>query len=273
MKQSGWVCLCLILVMCFSLPVFAQPSDKSVETILIDDFDGGDEGFMWPREGQDGVSLVWVVKESDFPQFDSAYDESEDDVDSYGRPVGKLEDYLKCGYVSGIPNSLKAYSLDPENALVFGAQISFKYKGYNWMEIYPQAKEADENNKKEIGVPLSGNVTQIDFWVWGANYKYTLEVVVRDCLGTVHVLPATVLSFNGWKNIVVQIPSWLKQQSRSRSVLDNMYFLGFRITSDPAEYTNDFAVYFDRIRYTTNTLNSVYDGYDLRDAGFESQGR
>ena len=43
MKQGGLVCVCLLLVMMFCVPVFAQPSDKSVETILIDDFDKKDE--------------------------------------------------------------------------------------------------------------------------------------------------------------------------------------------------------------------------------------
>ena len=137
------------------------------------------------------------------------------------------------------------------------------------MEIYPANKDTGELYE----IPLSGNVTQIDFWVWGANYKYSLEIVTRDCNGSVHVFPATVLTFNGWKNIVVQIPTWLKQQSRLRSIEDNMKFLGFRITADPNEYANDFAVYFDRIRYTTNTLNTIYDGYELRNSQFDVQGR
>ncbi|MCR4939140.1 MAG: flagellar filament outer layer protein FlaA [Treponemataceae bacterium] len=244
MKQSGRVCLCLMLVLFFCLPVFAQPSDKSVETILIDDFDRQDE-----------MDWTWSVLASKYVHVG--------DVES--------DQYPKYGFVEGIPNSLRAYR-DPEDEtepLVFGVQVWYDRKGDNWMEIFPADKETGELHE----IVLSGNVTQIDFWVWGANYLYSLDMIVRDCNGSVHVLPATVLSFNGWKNIVVQIPTWLKQQSRLRSIQDNMKFLGFRITADPNEYANDFAVYFDRIRYTTNTLNTIYDGYDLRNAGFESQGR
>jgi len=244
MKQSGRVCLCLILVLCFCLTAFAQPSDKSVETILIDDFDRQDE-----------KDWTWAVQASKYVHVGA--DES--------------DQYPKFGFVEGIPNSLRAYR-DPNDdtvPLVFGAQVWYDRKGDNWMEIYPADKDTGELHE----IVLSGNVTQIDFWVWGANYLYSLDMIVRDCNGSVHVLPATVLTFNGWKNIVVQIPTWLKQQSRLRSIADNMKFVGFRITADPNEYANDFTVYFDRLRYTTNTLNTIYDGYELRNAGFESQGR
>jgi len=228
MKQSGWVCLCLILVLCFSLPVFAQPSDKSVETILIDDFDKQDE-----------MDWTWTVQASKYVHVGS--DES--------------DQYPKFGY-------------DP-TPMVFGTQVWYDRKGDNWLEIYP----ADKDTGELYEIDLSGNVTQIDFWVWGANYKYSLDILVRDCNGSVRVFPATVLTFNGWKNIIVQIPTWLKQQSRLRSIADNIKFLGFRITADPNEYANDFAVYFDRIRYTTNTLNTIYDGYELRTPQFDVQGR
>lgn len=261
MKQSGWICLCLMLVMFFSLPVFAQPSDKSVETIVIDDFDN-----------QDAHDWVWTVQASKFVHKGSL----EGDV------------YPKCGYVPGIPNSLRAYRTDDDTTpLVFGAQVSYDRKGDNWLEIYPadpasekdpkepycEEREAfcDPNNPEPSGINLSGDVTQIDFWVWGSNYNYALDLIVRDCNGAVHVLPATTMNFEGWRNIVVQIPSWLKQETRLRSVADNMKFLGFRVTANPGEYAKDFTIYFDRIRYTTNTLNTVYDGYDLRHPTFDQE--
>ena len=47
-----------------------------------------------------------------------------------------------------------------------------------------------------------------------------------------------------------------------------MTLVGFRIRSDAAEYVDDFTVYFDQLKYTTNTLANVYDGYALKDADF-----
>ena len=31
---------------------------------------------------------------------------------------------------------------------------------------------------------------------------------------------------------------------------------------------DDYVIYFDQLKYTTNTLSNVYDGYDLKDADF-----
>lgn len=70
---------------------------------------------------------------------------------------------------------------------------------------------------KPYEVPFKGIVNQIDFWVWGANYLYYLDVLVRDANGRVHVLNAANLNFYGWKNVVVRVPSWIPQRSRFRS--------------------------------------------------------
>ena len=38
--------------------------------------------------------------------------------------------------------------------------------------------------------------------------------------------------------------------------------------TDAAEAVDDYVVYFDNFKYTTNTLSNVYDGYALRNADF-----
>ena len=47
-----------------------------------------------------------------------------------------------------------------------------------------------------------------------------------------------------------------------------MTFVGFRIRTDADEAVDDYVVYFDQLKYTTNTLSTVYDGYELKDADF-----
>ena len=47
-----------------------------------------------------------------------------------------------------------------------------------------------------------------------------------------------------------------------------MSFVGFRIRSDANEAVDDYVIYFDQLKYTTNTLSNVYDGYALKDADF-----
>jgi hypothetical protein len=155
---------------------------------------------------------------------------------------------------------------DPD-AKVLGVQVSFDRKGDNWFEVYPVGDETDENgNQKALEIPFAGVVSQIDFWVWGANYQYYLEVLVRDSDGRVHVLPAGNLAFHGWKNVIINVPTYIRQQSRLRTAPETMSFVGFRVRSDVNEFVDDFVIYFDQLKYTTSILSNIYDGYDLRKA-------
>lgn len=49
-----------------------------------------------------------------------------------------------------------------------------------------------------------------------------------------------------------------------------MTFVGFRIRTDPKEYVDDFMIYFDQLRYASNTLSNVYDGFKLQDVDFSN---
>ena len=92
--------------------------------------------------------------------------------------------------------------------------------------------------------------------------------MIRDADGRVYTLPATTMAYKGWKNIIVQIPSSIRQHSRLRSGPKSLTFVGFRVHTDPDEYVDDFNIFFDQLKYTTNTLSDIYDGYDLSEADF-----
>jgi len=221
-----FVNLALLFVLC--IPAFSQPSSKSQETFLIDNFDSETE---WS----------WTVNASRFV----------------------AEGYPKISYFDGIPNSLKVLTKSDEPK-VLGVKVAFNRKGDNWMEIFPV------KDGKNYEIPLIGSVQQIDFWAWGANYLYYLEVLVRDADGRVHVLPAGNMRFNGWKNMIVSIPGWINQHSRLRSGPKNLSFVGFRVRSDSAEFVDDFTIYFDNVKYMTNSLSYIYDGYELKDSDFSN---
>ena len=237
MKQGFLVFVSFVLMVLFCVPVFGQPSNRSVETIGIDNFDtAGEMGWTWSYQASRFVT----------------------------------EGFPKLGYFDGMPSSLTYLRKegDPE-AKVLGAKVSFDRKGDNWIEIFPTTT-GDNGEAKNYEIPLIGNVSQIDFWVWGANYLYFLEVLVRDADGRVHVIPACTTNFEGWKNIIVNIPSSIRQHSRLRSGPETLSFVGFRVRSDGNEYVDDFVIYFDNLKYTTNVLRNIYDGYELRDADFGS---
>jgi len=172
------------------------------------------------------------------------------------------KDYPKYGMFSGIPNSLKPFQPSDVEPKVLGIQSAYNRKGDNWFEVLP----IKDDNVYEI--PFIGHVTDIDFWVWGANYLYYLELMVRDAEGRVHILPAGNLAFNGWKNIVIKVPGWIPQRSKLRSGPKTLTFLGFRVRSDASEYVDDFTIYFDNLKYTSNSLSFIYDGYELQETDF-----
>lgn len=227
MKKVFKVLVSLVLLSAFSVPVFSQPSSKSVETFVIDNFDTEQD---WR----------WTVNASRFI----------------------AEGYPKWGYFTGIPNSLKQFQKADVEPKVLGVQTAFNRKSDNWFEIIPMQGDS------VYEYPFIGHVDHIDFWVWGANYLYYLEVLVRDTNGRVHVLPAGNLAFNGWKNVIVRIPGWIPQNTRLRSGPHSMTFIGFRVRTDASEYVDDFTIYFDNLKYSSNSLSYIYDGYELHDTDF-----
>ena len=141
MKKGVVILGCLILGFAFCVPAVAQPSAKAVETILIDNFDTDQE---WE----------WGVQSSRFC--------------TEGYPILKK--------FEGIPNSLIPYHKESDpTAMVLGTKVKFDRKADNWFEVFP--KKGDANYE----IPFVGTVTQIDFWVWGANYNYNLEVPLLLC--------------------------------------------------------------------------------------------
>ena len=202
-----------------------------METIVIDNFDTPDD-----------MDWTWGVQASRFV--------------TEGYPIVKT--------FEGMPNSLRPYHKEGDPAAqVLGVKVAFDRKGDNWVEIFPQDSEGNPFEPE-----FTGTVTQIDFWVWGAHYRYRLEVMLRDSAGRVHTINAGSLQFEGWKNIVLNVPSYISQHSYFRNGRRNMTFVGFRVRSDATEAVDNYVIYLDQLKYTTNTLVNVYDGYDLKDADF-----
>jgi hypothetical protein len=232
MKKGAVVFTSLALLLAFCIPAVAQPSNRAVETIVIEKFDN-DGANEW----------TWNVAASNY--------------------VDSEKGFPKLNYFEGQPNSLKYLNASGESSpKVLGVKTSYLRKGENWFEVYP------EKEGKPYEIPLIGTVTQIDFWAWGANYLYKLDLLIRDADGRVYTLPATTMAYKGWKNIIVQIPSSIRQHSRLRSGPKSLTFVGFRVHTDPDEYVDDFNIFFDQLKYTTNTLSDIYDGYDLSEADF-----
>ena len=230
----GLACLFVI-----GLPAFSQPSSRSIETFIMDNF-GEANGQNYLYNGNT-LSWDWAVNSSRFV----------------------AEGYPLTGYYEGIPNSLRMLLKGSgENHQVFGVKTAFNRKGDNWFEVYPT------KDGKAYEIPFIGDVSTIDFWVWGANYNYTLEVLVRDALGRIHVLQAGNLAFKGWKNLIINVPGYIQQHSHLRSGPENLTLVGFRVRSDAEEYVDNYVIFFDQLKYTSNSLSYIYDGYELNEVDF-----
>ncbi len=242
MKKGLFVLASLSFLLAVGAPAFSQPNSKSVVTITIDNFDkiGSQDYPMWIHGKWEKTSWDWKVQASRFV--------------TEGYPIQQT--------FEAVPNSLRVLRTDDTTPTVLGVKTKFNRKGDNWFEVFPTKDD------KPFEIPLEGTATHFDFWVWGANYLYFLDLLVRDADGTVHILPAGNLAFDGWRNVIVKIPGYLRQHSRLRSGPSKMTFVGFRVTTDPAEFVDDYMIYFDDIKYTTYTLSNIFDGYELQDSDF-----
>lgn len=250
MKKGVVVFTGFAFLLALSVPAVAQPSSKAVETRIIDNFDNvGSQDYQVPGKtvnSTEAHNWTWAVQASHY--------------------IDSEKGFPKLQYFDGQPNSLKLFNKEGETPKVLGVKTSFLRKGENWFEVYP------ENEGKPYEIPFVGTVTQVDFWVWGANYLYYIDILVRDADGRVYTLPAGNLAFNGWRNVIVPIPSYIRQHSRLRSGPTIMTFIGFRIRTDPDEYVDDFNIFFDQLKFSTNALSNVFDGYELKNVDFGDSG-
>ncbi|MBP5329753.1 MAG: flagellar filament protein FlaA [Spirochaetaceae bacterium] len=239
MKQ-GRLSVCLVLIsLVFLLPMFAQvATTTSYDSIMIDNFDQ-----------VENVDWVWYVQGSRYI----------------------AEGYPRMQYFEGAPNSVKYLQKDGVVGKVLGVEAAFNRKGDNWLEIYPAKKDAN-GKYQQFNLDLKGDVDHIDVWVWGAGYPYNLDLLLRDADGRVHSLPMTKLSYIGWKNIKTYIPGWLIQRSRYRAGAKTLRFVGFRIRTEPYAPVDIFTVYFDQLKYLSNTFADIYDGYDFDTKVFDEKG-
>ncbi|MEL5721031.1 MAG: flagellar filament outer layer protein FlaA [Treponemataceae bacterium] len=232
MKQGSFMFACFVMVSAFCvLPAEAQDYNKSYQTYIVDTFDQSKE-----------VEWTWEVHASKFV----------------------AEGYPKLQNFEGMPQALRVMYPDTEDGSrgYLGVQTKFNRMGDNWFDLIPTI------DGEPYEIPFKGEVARLDFWVWGADYYYQLEVLVRDAEGRVHTLPIGWLNFKGWKNMGVKIPTHIKQSTR---YLDDSGFslVCFRVRSSPSERVDNFYFFIDEIQALTNIFVNSYDGHELVNAAFD----
>lgn len=232
MKHGGGILVCFAIMAVFcAFPLMAQEYNKNYQTYLVDSFDTAD-----------GAEWEWVARGSKFI------------TDGY--PILQMFD--------GMPRTLRVmYSEEDSSSKQYlGVQAKFKRMGDNWFDIVPSV------DGEPYEIPFKGEISRLDMWVWGADYLYELEILLRDVEGRVHTIPVGWLNFKGWKNMGVSIPTSIKQTTKYLGTDAKLKFVCFRIRTNPNERVDDFRFFIDEFKALTDVFVDSYDGYELVDTVF-----
>ncbi|MBN1835460.1 MAG: flagellar filament outer layer protein FlaA [Spirochaetales bacterium] len=166
--------------------------------------------------------------------------------------------------VEAWPESLFGKNKDGEELAVLGLHGKFLRKGYNYVEIVPGTGEGDNFEPKPI--PIPGRAHYLDLWVWGSNHAYLLEAHVRDFQGIDHVLPIGSIQFTGWKNLQVKVPGSIPQAWQYLPRRQGLDLTKLVLWTQPIEKVDDFYLYIDQIKVTTDVFETFFDGFNLTEA-------
>ncbi len=167
---------------------------------------------------------------------------------------------------------------DDEKKLCLGVKSGFKTKGYNFVEVLPPVYKKEyypnlqnlfsseiPNPKGERFIPLPGKVQSIDVWVAGRNFRYTVEIWLKDYNGFVYALEMGKVNFAGWRNLSKQMPGYIPQEEKYLPKEKPLKFIKFVIRADPDERANKLYLYFDHMKVITDVYIERFDGDDIKD--------
>ena len=234
MKQGGFKAACLAFLSCIAV-FSATADDKTVnlESKVLESFDG-DSAYVWKAAAS---------------KFATKNDE---------------EAFPKISMMNSWPAALHGANREGKDLKSLGVWGRFDRKGYNWIDVYPVAKDGGEE-APAMEIPIFGRARTLDLWVWGSNFNFYMEAYIRDFKGVVHILELGDLSFQGWKNLRVNVSDSIPQSKRTLPSRQGLSLVKFRIWTRPTERVDDFQIYFDQVKVLTDTFESLFDGDELAD--------
>jgi hypothetical protein len=244
MKQGCFKVVCLILLLACTvvIPVFSDEITVNSESFIIESFDGSTT-HEWTIGGKNrSYEFSWTTEGNRF----------------------STDGYPRLSFVPAWPQALFGLNRQGNAYQSLGILGNFKRQGYNWVDVYPVAT-GEDGEEGPFEIPLPGRVQYLDMWVWGSNFDFYMDAYVRDYQGTVHVLRMGDLSYKGWKNLRVLVPSHIRQSKRILPNYAGLQFVKFRVWTRPSEVLGDFYVYLDHFKVLSDTFESLFDGDELSD--------
>ena len=247
MKQGSFKIICLVVLACITVfSGYGQGRTITWESRILESFNGDDDApYLWRTRASRFASIV---------------------RDNNGQPVqdanGNSERFPRSAFVEAWPVQVFGYTRPNDTPLrSLGIHGQFDRRGYNWIDLYPVSAENPDGGPVEITIP--GTVQTIDCWVWGSNFRFYIEVYLRDFRGVVHALRLGDISYIGWRNLSVNIPNTIAQSRRTLPAHQSLTFVKFRIWTQPVERVDDFYIYFKQLKVLTDMFNPLFDGNDL----------
>ena len=233
MKHGSLKIICLIILACITVfSGFGDEYTQNFESFILESFNGtGDSEYAWRTEASRFISRTDTIT------------------------------YPRLSYINAWPMAAFGNNREGRELRSLGINGAFDRRGYNWIDVYPV--KADDPDAGPAEIPIPGRVRSIDMWVWGANLRYYIEIYLRDHLGVVHTLRLGDISYPGWRNLRVNVPTSIAQSRRVLPAYAGLTFVKFRIWTQPVERVDHFYVYFKQLRVLTDTFEPLFDGNDL----------
>ena len=230
MKRGGFLIVSIVALLCLVVPgiAFADESTTNLQSIVLESFDPGPNRHQWYAQGSQFIA----------------------------------KGYPKWTFAKAWPEALFGRNTDNKDLEVLGVNAAFDRQGYNRLEIFPVTKDS---SGKLVSDPIQipGRVHSLDLWVWGSDHNYYMEVQLEDYTGAVHVLRLGGLNYAGWRDLNVNIPSYIPQSVNTIPKLRGLKLIKFIIWTEPTADVSNFYVYLDQIKVLTDTFESRIDGEGL----------
>lgn len=231
----GYVLVLLSLLCLLAVPAFTQSRNvTNVVSVVLEDFDNLED-------------RRFIVRGSKFIN------------DEYVNDDGIVDHQL----VNSWPSALYREEPDDRTLRSLGVHAAFNRKGHNYIEIIPATEQDGELVPDGIEIP--GTVRDMSIWAWGSNRDYSLEVQLRDHRGIIHTLDLGSIRYRGWDNLKINIPSYIPQGVIYVPQRQGLEVAKFVLWTAPRERVDEFFVYFDELRVTTDTFEEPFDGEQLAD--------
>jgi hypothetical protein len=244
MKKGSLLVIGLALALLASpmSSLFAQTSNRTttnIQSVVLESFD-------------DPEQANWVVCGSKFINEEFVVDTE----------FSGCESPVRSQLIEAWPEALYRQPPEGETVRSLGVNAAFNRQGYNFLEMIP-VQENEDGELVPDPIQIPGRLNNLDLWVWGSNRDYYMEVQLRDHRGIVHTLNLGNIGFRGWRNLRLEIPTYIPQEVVYVPQRQQLELVKLVLWTRPQERVDEFFVYVDHFKALADMFDEPFDGEQL----------